>query len=85
MTGVLGYSGISWTIALRSRLTTTPTRHHLTFTGRMLFLMPNQQRQPLKGKCNYTRSSQAEDTITQNEQKIYIIIDKLSNKQQHKK
>jgi len=38
--GVLGYSGISWTIckqsAPRSRQTTTPTPHHSIFTGRML-------------------------------------------------
>jgi len=39
-------SGISWTIckqsAPRSRQITTPTPHHSSFTGRMLFLMPNQ-------------------------------------------
>jgi len=29
----------------RSRETTTPTPHHPIFTGQMLFLMPNQQRQ----------------------------------------
>jgi len=44
--GVLGYSGISCTIfkqsAPRSREITTPTPHHSTFTGRMLFLTPNQ-------------------------------------------
>ena len=42
--GVLGCSGISWTIckqsAPRSRQTTT---HHSDFTGRMHFLAPNQQ------------------------------------------
>ena len=45
--GVLGCSGISWTIckqsASRSRQTTTPTPHHSISTGRMLFLMSNQQ------------------------------------------
>ena len=45
--GVLGYSGISCTIfkqsAPRSGEITTQTPHHSTFTGRMLFLTPNQQ------------------------------------------
>jgi len=45
--GVLGCSGISWTIckqsALRCRQITTPTPHDSIFTGRMRFLMPNQQ------------------------------------------
>jgi len=45
--GLLGCSGISWTIckqsAPRSRQITTPTRHHSFFIGRMLFLMPSQQ------------------------------------------
>jgi len=45
--GVLGCSGISWTIckqsAPHSRQITTP--HHSIFTGQMLFLPPNQQRQ----------------------------------------
>jgi len=42
-------SGISWTVckqsAPRSRQITTSTRHHSIFTGRMLFLTPNQQHQ----------------------------------------
>ena len=42
-------SVISWTIckqsAPRSRQITTPTPHHSMFTGRMLFLTPNQQHQ----------------------------------------
>jgi len=46
-------SGISWTIckqsAPRSRQTTTPIPHHSIFTGRMLFLTPNQQRQSTEG------------------------------------
>ena len=41
------HSGISWTIckqsAPHSRQVTTPTRHRSIFTGRMLYLMPNQQ------------------------------------------
>jgi len=45
--GVLGCSGISWTIykqsAPRSRQITTPTPYHSIFTGRMLFPTPNQQ------------------------------------------
>jgi len=40
-------SGISWTICKQSapcsRQITTPTPHHSIFTGRMLFLTPNQQ------------------------------------------
>jgi len=51
--GVLGCSGISWTIckesAPRSREITTPAPHHSSFTGRMLFLTPNQERQSTKG------------------------------------
>ena len=41
-------SGISWAIcksAPRSRQITTPVPHHSFFTGRMPFLLPNQQRQ----------------------------------------
>jgi len=49
-------SGISWTIckqsAPHSRQITTPTLHHSIFTGRMLFLMPNQQCIALKADCN---------------------------------
>jgi len=45
--GVLGCSGISWTIFKQSafcfRQIITPTPHHEIFTGRMLFLTPNQQ------------------------------------------
>jgi len=33
----------SRTEAARSRQITTPAPHHSVFTGRMLFLMPNQQ------------------------------------------
>jgi len=41
-------SGVSWAIcksAPHSRQTTTPAPHHSVFTGRMPFLLPNQQRQ----------------------------------------
>ena len=45
--GVLGCSDISWTICKqsipRSRHRTKPIPHHSIFTGRMLFLMPNQK------------------------------------------
>ena len=50
---VLGCDGISWTIckqsAPRSRQITTPTPRHSVFTGRMLFLAPNQQCQSTEG------------------------------------
>jgi len=49
-------SGISWTIckslAPRSRQITMPVPHHSFFTGRMLFLPPNQQRQSTEGTRN---------------------------------
>jgi len=54
--GVLRCSSFSWTIcsckqsAPRCRQITTPTPHHSIFTGRMLFLMPNQQCQSTEGK-----------------------------------
>jgi len=45
--GVLGCTGIIWTIckqsAPSSRQTTTPTPHHSIFTGRMPFLTSNKQ------------------------------------------
>jgi len=34
---------------LAPRHITTPTPHHSIFTGQMLFLMPNQQRQSTEG------------------------------------
>jgi len=47
-------SGISWAVcksAPRSRQITTPAPHHsVFFTGQMLFLPPNQQRQSTEGK-----------------------------------
>jgi len=49
-------SGIIWTICKRStphsRQITTPTTHHSTFTGLMLFLTPNQQCQSTEGIFN---------------------------------
>jgi len=46
-------SGISWTIHKQSephsRQTTIPAPHHSIFTGRMLFLTPNQQCQSTEG------------------------------------
>ena len=51
--GVLGCSGIRWTMckqsAPRFRQITTPTPHHLIFTGRMLYLTPDQQSQSTEG------------------------------------
>ena len=51
--GVLGCTGISWTIckqsAPRSRHIATPTPHHSIFTSWMLFLTPNQQCQSTEG------------------------------------
>ena len=48
-------SGISWAVcksAPRSRQITTPAPHHSVFTGRMPFLLHNQQRQSTEGtKC----------------------------------
>jgi len=49
---IVSGSGIIWAIcksAPRSRPITTPAPHHLVFTGRMLFLPPNQQRQSTEG------------------------------------
>ena len=50
---ILGCNNISWTIckqsAPRCRQITTLTPHHSMFTGRVLFLMPNQQRQSTVG------------------------------------
>jgi len=51
--GVLGCSGISWTMckqsAPRSTQITTPTPHDSICSGQMLFLMPNQQCQTTEG------------------------------------
>jgi len=45
-------SGISWAIcksAPSSRQITMPAPHHSVFTGRMPFLLPNQQHQSTEG------------------------------------
>ena len=59
--GVLGCGGISWTIckqsAPRSRQIITPTPHHSIFTGRMLFLTPNQQCQGTEGTVALHKSA----------------------------
>jgi len=51
-------SVISWTICEQfapcSRQITSPTPHHSIFTGRMLFLMPNQQCQSTEGTGPWT-------------------------------
>jgi len=47
-------SGTSWAIrksASRSRQITTPAPYHSVFTGRMPFLLPNQQRRCTEGIC----------------------------------
>jgi len=53
MQEMMGGSGIIWTIcksfAPCSRQTTVPAPHHSVFTGRMLFLMLNQQCQNTEG------------------------------------
>jgi len=58
-----GGSGISWTIcksfAPRYRYITMPAPHHSIFTGWMLFLMPNQQRQSTEdSSCGSNRLRQ---------------------------
>ena len=55
-------SGIRWTICKQSapcsRQMTTPTPHHSIFTGRMLFLAPNQQCQSTVGNiCSILETS----------------------------
>ena len=52
---VLGCSGISWTICKQSApCSRQPHQHFITqiFTGRMLFLVPNQQCQSTEGKLS---------------------------------
>jgi len=55
-------SGINWAIcksANCSRQTTTPALHHSVFTGRMPFLLPNQQRQSTEGKKNVSKAKRS--------------------------
>ena len=55
-----GGRGISWTIcksfALHSRQITTSTPHLSVFTGRMLFLQPNQQCQSTEGQTAHIQT-----------------------------
>jgi len=59
--GFSGCSCISWTIckqsASHSTQITTPTPHHSIFTGRILYLTPNQQCQCSEGRTNNTRQN----------------------------
>jgi len=54
MTGFWDDSGISWITCKQSaphyRQITTPEPHQSIFTGKMLFLMPNQQCESTEGK-----------------------------------
>jgi len=58
---VLGSSGFSWIIckqsAPRSREITTSTPHHSFFTGRMLVLTANQQRQTTEGSVYHPENT----------------------------
>jgi len=58
-------SGIIWNIcksAPRSRQITTPAPHHsVFFTGRMPFLLPNQQHQSTEGKSETDSVTSAEN------------------------
>jgi len=58
MMGFWDGSGISGTLckqsAARSRQITTPTPHHSIFTGRMPFMLPNQQCQITEGNNTHT-------------------------------
>ena len=66
--GVLGCSGISWTIckqyAPRSRQINTPTPHQSIFTGRMLFLTLSRQCQSTEGTSTEGTYSLKTDHIT---------------------
>jgi len=61
-------SGISWAIcksASRSRQITMPATHHsVFFTGRMPFLLPNQQRQSTEGNSATTRKQNRSHWVT---------------------
>jgi len=61
--GVLECTGISWTICKqsmpRSKQITTPTPYRSIFTGRMLFLTPNQQCQSTEGTTSHTAANQS--------------------------
>ena len=58
-------SGISWAVcksAPHSRQITTPAPHRVVFTGRMPFLLPNQQCQSTEGTYSTCRYSLLETT-----------------------
>jgi len=70
-------SGISWAIcksAPRSKQITTPAPHHSVFTGRMLFLPPNQQRQSTEGQIHHDNNSNIYRVGQKRGHKIIAII-----------
>jgi len=72
--GVLGCSGISWTIckqsASRSRQITTSTPHRSIFIGQLLFLMPNQQCESSEGTSTEgTMQKQKSNDKTRNQKR----------------
>ena len=67
-------SDISWAIckyAPRPSQITTPASHHSVFTGRMPFLLPNQQRQSTEGK--------RQTAATSRQVQIANITDRVNN------
>jgi len=52
-------SGITCQSAPHTRQITTPALHHLVITGRMPFLLPNQQRQSTEGNSQNTQKCKA--------------------------
>ena len=70
-------SGISWAIcksAPSSRQTTTPAPHHSFFTGRMPFLLPNQQCQSTEGNGTLHLLVQYTTNVIQN----HVCINELA-------
>jgi len=76
-------SGISWTTCKRSaycsRQITTPTTHHSIFTGRMLFLTPNQQCQSTEGRMQLQVKSVTKESKTSNSYSNRIIQHTIQN------
>jgi len=67
-------SDISWAIckyAPRPSQITMPASHHSVFTGRMPFLLPNQQRQSTEGK--------RQTAATSRQVQIANITDRVNN------
>jgi len=83
--GVLGCSGISWTIrkqsAPRFRRITTPTTHHSIFTGQMLFLMPNQQCQSTDGQKSPITSEGINRNVNESQPIVYLKLDSETDSQ----